>query len=91
MTETAVRPTLHQLLAQDEATEEPAAEEPIDEELLEEAMRGVGTSSRNAAINAVLREYVMAKRKSRREALESLQQMSADGLFDYSKLDEIDE
>lgn len=64
-------------------------EQSIDEELLEEAMRGTGVP-RNETINILVRAYVMEKRKLRREALEELRRMSDEGLFDYSRLDEID-
>jgi Arc/MetJ family transcription regulator len=62
----------------------------VDEELLAEAMRGLGTSSRNETLNAVLQQFVEAKRARRREALENLQRMADEGVFDFSRLDELD-
>jgi Arc/MetJ family transcription regulator len=66
------------------------SESEIDEDLLAEAQRGLGTSSRNETVNAALREYVMQKRARRREALAELRRMSDEGVFDYSRLDELD-
>ena len=62
----------------------------IDEELLAEAQRGLGTSSRNETINALLEQYVEEKRERRREGLAELRKMSDEGLFDYDALDEVD-
>jgi Arc/MetJ family transcription regulator len=62
----------------------------IDEELLTEAQRQLGLSSRNEAINAGLLRVVTEERARRRQALERLQRMSDEGLFDYSALDEAD-
>lgn len=66
------------------------SEPDVDEELLAEAMRGVGTSSRNETLNAALRYYVETKRARRRHALEDLQRMADEGVFDFSRLDELD-
>ena len=66
------------------------AEPEIDEELLAEAMRGTGTTSRNETLNIALREYVMAKRAIRRQALENVRRMSDEGAFDWDALDEAD-
>ena len=73
-----------------ETTMERRIEAEIDEELLAEAQRGLGTSSRNETINALLRQYVEEKRERRREALAELRRMSDEGLFDYDALDEVD-
>ncbi len=62
----------------------------VDEELLAEAQRHLGGASETEAINAALREYVESWRARRRHALERLQQMSDEGLFDFSALDELD-
>jgi Arc/MetJ family transcription regulator len=67
------------------------AEPEIDEELLAEAQRQLGLTSRNEALNAGLRRVVEQERARRRAALERMQQMSDEGLFDYSALDEVDE
>jgi Arc/MetJ family transcription regulator len=67
-----------------------SSEPAIDEELLEEAQRGLGTSSRNETVNAALLHYVKEKRERRRAALNRLQQMADEGLFDYDALDEAD-
>jgi Arc/MetJ family transcription regulator len=59
----------------------------IDEELLVEAQRQIGAASPNSAINEALRRLVEQERAKRRQALERAQQMSDEGLFDYSALD----
>lgn len=82
MTETVIKAG-----AETAAGDEPA----IDEELLEEAQRHLGASSRNEAINAALREYVDQQRARRRRALENLQRMADEGVFDDSRLSEVDE
>ncbi|MFF5227578.1 type II toxin-antitoxin system VapB family antitoxin [Dactylosporangium sp. NPDC000521] len=82
MTETVIK------AATEAAAEEDVA---IDEELLEEAQRHLGTSSRNEAINAALREFVDQQRARRRRALENLQRMADEGVFDDSRLSEVDE
>ena len=66
------------------------AEPGIDEELLAEAQRGLGTSSRNATLNAALREYVEAKRERRRKAYDNVQRMAADGEIDFEAIAEAD-
>jgi hypothetical protein len=38
----------------------------------------------------VLQQYVEAKRARRRQALENLQHMADEGVFDFSRLDELD-
>ena len=81
MTETVIK------AATEAAAEEDVA---IDEELLEEAQRHLGTSSRNEAINAALREFVDQQRARRRRALENLQRMADEGVFDDSRLGEVD-
>jgi Arc/MetJ family transcription regulator len=63
----------------------------IDDELLEEAQRQLGDVSRNAAINEGLKVLVEQRRARRRRALERLQRMSAEGVFDYSRLEDNDE
>ncbi|MEV4133606.1 DUF2191 domain-containing protein [Dactylosporangium sp. NPDC049742] len=62
----------------------------LDRELLAEAQRHLGGASEVAAMNAALLQYVEGWRARRRSALERLQQMSDEGLFDFSALDEID-
>lgn len=69
----------------------PDAEPEIDEELLAEAQRQLGLTSRNQALNAALRRLVEEERARRRQALERVQRMSDEGLFDYSALDEADQ
>lgn len=66
------------------------SEPEIDEELLIEAQRQLGLVSRNEAINAGLRRVVEQERARRRRALEELQRMSDEGVFDYAALDELD-
>jgi Arc/MetJ family transcription regulator len=70
--------------------DKPDAEPEIDEELIAEAQAGLGTSSRNETINVLAREYVMAKRKIRREAHEAILRMADEGLLDFSKAEELD-
>ncbi|GAA1520510.1 hypothetical protein GCM10009827_040210 [Dactylosporangium maewongense] len=82
MTETVIK------AATEAAAEEDVA---IDEELLEEAQRHLGTSSRNEAINAALREFVDQQRARRRAALQDLRRLSDEGAFKYDALDEVDE
>jgi Arc/MetJ family transcription regulator len=67
------------------------SEPSIDEELLDEAMRQLGLSSRNEAINAGLQRVVEQERARRRQALADLRRMSDEGLFDYDALDEADQ
>jgi Arc/MetJ family transcription regulator len=62
----------------------------LDEELLEEAIRQIGASSRNEAVNMALRELVEDRRARRHAALERVRQMSDEGVFDYDALDELD-
>ncbi|MGI5182077.1 hypothetical protein ACQEVZ_37875 [Dactylosporangium sp. CA-152071] len=62
----------------------------IDQDLLAEAQRHLGGASEVDAMNAALLQYVEGWRERRRSALKRLQQMSDEGLFDYSALDEID-
>lgn len=66
------------------------AEPELDEELLDEAMRHVGATSRNEALNIALRELVMAKRAIRRRALENVRRKSAEGLYDWDAIEEAD-
>ena len=66
------------------------AEPELDEDLLEEAMRQVGTTFRNEALNIALRDLVMAKRAIRRQSLEDVRQMSREGAFNYELLEELD-
>jgi Arc/MetJ family transcription regulator len=82
MTETVIKADAEPI-----AGEEPA----IDEELLEEAQRHLGTTSRNEAINAALRDFVDQQRARRRRALENLQRMADEGVFDGSRPGEVDE
>jgi Arc/MetJ family transcription regulator len=81
MTETVIKAD-----AETAAGDEPA----IDEEPLDEAQRHLGTTSRNEAINAALRDFVDQQRARRRAALEDLQRMSDEGVFNYDALDEVD-
>jgi Arc/MetJ family transcription regulator len=62
----------------------------IDEELLEEAIRQIGASSPNEALNVALRELVEDRRARRHAALNRVRQMSDEGAFDYSAIDEAD-
>lgn len=73
------------------ATTGAEGEPAIDEELLEEARRHLGTASRNATINAALREFVDQQRARRRAALQDLRRLSDEGAFNYDALDEVDE
>jgi len=53
-------------------------------------MRQVGTASRNEALNVALRDLVMAKRATLRQALEEVRRMSREGAFNYELLEELD-
>lgn len=88
MTETPVKPDT-QPNTDTQPNGEPEPE--LDEEILAEVMRGLGTSSRNEAINIALQEYADTKREDRRRAREELRRMSDEGAFDYSALDEVDD
>jgi Arc/MetJ family transcription regulator len=74
-----------------ETTTRQDSEPEVDEELLAEAMRSAGTSSLNETLNTALRFYVEAKRAQRRQALENLQRMADEGVFDFSRLEELDQ
>jgi Arc/MetJ family transcription regulator len=67
------------------------AEPDLDEDLLTEAQRQIAGSSRNATLNEALRRLVEEERAKRQAALERLQRMHDEGLFDYSRLDAADE
>ncbi|MEU8236577.1 type II toxin-antitoxin system VapB family antitoxin [Actinoplanes sp. NPDC048967] len=69
----------------------PITEEEIDAELLAEAQRQISAPSLNAAINEALRRLVLEERGKRRAAMERLQRMHDEGLFDYSQLDAAEE
>jgi Arc/MetJ family transcription regulator len=69
----------------------PITEEEIDAELLFEAQRHLSAPSRNATINEALHRLVEEERGKRRAALERLQRMHDEGLFDYSRLDAVEE
>jgi Arc/MetJ family transcription regulator len=69
----------------------PITEEEIDAELLAEAQRQISAPSLNAAINEALRRLVEEERGKRRAAMERLQRMHDEGLFDYSHLDAAEE
>ncbi|MEU8608973.1 type II toxin-antitoxin system VapB family antitoxin [Actinoplanes sp. NPDC048791] len=69
----------------------PITEEEIDAELLAEAQRQISAPSLNAAINEALRRLVEEERGKRRAAMERLQRMHDEGLFDYSQLDAAEE
>ena len=71
----------------EQAIDEPA----IDEELLAEAMRGLGTSSRNEAFNALVHDYVMKQRERRLAAWDRLQQKADEGSLDLDAIDKADD
>jgi Arc/MetJ family transcription regulator len=62
----------------------------LDAELLAEAQRHLSATP-SAVINEALRRLVAEERQRRRAAGEAAQQMAADGLLDFSRLEEIDE
>jgi Arc/MetJ family transcription regulator len=75
-----------------EAVATPAMTQPqIDHALLREAQRHLGGGTPNEACNQALELLVERQRTRRREALRDLRKMSAEGVFDYSALDEVDE
>jgi Arc/MetJ family transcription regulator len=54
----------------------------LDDEALEVAARFLGTTTKKDTVNAALRE--IADRRRRAAALERMQQMVAEGKFDFS-------
>ncbi len=69
----------------------PITEPEIDSDLLAEAQRHLSAQFANAAINEALHRLVEEERGKRRAALERLQRMHDEGLFDYSQLDAAEE
>ncbi len=63
----------------------------IDEELLAEASIALGTTTKKDTVSASLRRTVEESRERRRQARESLERMTAEGVFDFSRLAELDE
>ncbi|HTJ34000.1 MAG TPA: hypothetical protein VL738_12285 [Dactylosporangium sp.] len=81
VTDEAARPVAEPRTDQTESDQPP-----IDQELLDEAQRQLNGVTPNEAINAALELLCQTKRAQRRQAMEELQRMSAEGMFDYSKL-----
>ena len=65
--------------------------EEIDENLLDEAGIALGTLTRKDTIAEALRRAVVDSRERRARALENLQRMTAEGLLDFSRLDELEQ
>jgi len=63
----------------------------IDEELLAEASIALGTSTKKDTVTESLRRTVDQSRERRRQARESLERMTAEGVFDFDRLAELDE
>jgi Arc/MetJ family transcription regulator len=63
----------------------------IDEDLLAEATIALGTSTKKDTVTESLRRTVEESRTRRRRALESLQRMADEGVFDFDRLAELDE
>jgi Arc/MetJ family transcription regulator len=62
----------------------------IDDDLLAEAAIALGTGTKKDTVAQALQHAVDEARAKRRDALRHLQQMAADGVFDFDKLDELD-
>lgn len=62
----------------------------IDDNLLAEAAIALGTGTKKDTVAHALQHAVDEARTKRRDALRHLQQMAADGVFDFDKLDGLD-
>jgi Arc/MetJ family transcription regulator len=62
----------------------------LDEGLVAEASVALGTSTKKDTVNTALRAAVEASRERRGRALADLQQVAAEGGFDFDLLDELD-
>lgn len=62
----------------------------VDEELLAEAATAFGTTTKRDTVHEALRRGVAESRERRRAALQSLQQLVAEGGFNFDVLDELD-
>ena len=62
----------------------------IDEDLLAEAAVALSTGTKKDTVTQALQHAVDEARAKRRAALRHLQEMAADGVFDFGKLDELD-
>lgn len=62
----------------------------LDEDLLAEATVALGTPTKKETVTKALHEAVAASRARRERALADLQQIAADGGFDFDLLDELD-
>jgi Arc/MetJ family transcription regulator len=63
----------------------------IDPELLAAATETLGTVTKKDTINTALREVVARIREQRRLALLELQRMTAEGVFDFDILTQLDQ
>jgi Arc/MetJ family transcription regulator len=63
----------------------------LDADLLAEASIALGTTTKKDTITASLRRTVEESRECRRQARESLERMTAEGVFDFDRLAELDE
>jgi len=62
----------------------------VDEELLAEAATAFGTTTKRDTVHEALRRSVEEARERRRAALQSLQQLVAEGGFNFDVLNELD-
>jgi Arc/MetJ family transcription regulator len=62
----------------------------LDDELVAEASVALGTSTKKDTVNTALRTAVETSRTRRERALADLQEVAAEGGFDFDLLDELD-
>ncbi|MGH3681077.1 MAG: type II toxin-antitoxin system VapB family antitoxin [Natronosporangium sp.] len=62
----------------------------LDEELLAEATIALGASTKKDTVTRALQSAVETSRARRARALAALQQIAAEGGFDFDLLDELD-
>lgn len=62
----------------------------LDEDLLAEATSALGTSTKRDTVTKALRAVIETSRARRERALADLQQVAAEGGFDFDLLEELD-
>jgi Arc/MetJ family transcription regulator len=62
----------------------------LDEDLLAEATTALGTSTKRDTVTKALRAAIETSRARRERALADLQQVAAEGGFDFDLLEELD-
>jgi Arc/MetJ family transcription regulator len=63
----------------------------IDDELLDEATTALGTVTKKDTVNEALRQAVENSRERRRRAREDLERMADEGVFNFDRINELDE